>query len=211
MPELKLITKVSVQEKVVAFTFDDGPDPLYTRQILDLFRKANGQATFFMIGEQMDLYGDIAAEVYAAGHEIGNHTFTHPDLTKLSLEEVRTELELTNNRIQRITGQPAAIFRPPFFAQNPEIIALVAEMGLSAIGCVNGEAKDWEQPGVDFIVEQTRLTAENGSIFIFHDGYGERAQTIEAVRILVEELASKGYRFVTVSQLLATAGHAQLK
>ncbi|MRN54919.1 polysaccharide deacetylase family protein [Paenibacillus sp. LC-T2] len=202
MVELRLINKVPTSKKVIAFTFDDGPDPLYTRQLMDIFQRVNGYATFFMVGQQIDLYEDIAVEVYSAGHEIANHTYSHPDLTKLTIEEARIELELANKRIRTVTGKPAAIFRPPYFAVNHDILALAAESGHQSIGCVNGEAKDWEQPGVDYILEQTRLTLENGSILLFHDGYGDREQTIEAVRILVEQLDAEGYHFVTVSELL---------
>ncbi|GGA40776.1 polysaccharide deacetylase family protein [Paenibacillus physcomitrellae] len=210
MAELSLINKVPTRGKAVAFTFDDGPDPLYTRQIMDIFREVNGHATFFMIGRQIELYGDLAAEVHAAGHEIANHTYTHPDLTKLTLKEVRTELELADSRIRQVTGKQASHFRPPYFAVTPEIIALAAEMGYTSIGCVNGEAKDWEQPGVGFIVDQTRLTVESGSVFLFHDGYGERSQTVEAVRILVQELSAEGFSCVTVSELLQSAAADQV-
>lgn len=107
-----------------------------------------------------------------------------------------------------MTGEAAANFRPPYFAVNPDILALAAEFGCQSIGCVNGEAKDWEQPGVNFILEHTRITIENGSILLFHDGYGEREQTIEAVRILTGQLDAEGYRFVTVSELLKSSAAA---
>lgn len=205
MDKLSLVHKVPTQEKAVAFTFDDGPHPLYTRQILDIFRSYNAKATFFMIGQEINAFEDIAAEVHIAGHEIGNHTFSHPDLTKLTLEEARAEMQQADERIRRVTGKPVMNFRPPFFGANDDIFRLAAEFGYHSIGTINGEAKDWEQPGVEFILNHTRPTIENGSIFMFHDGYGEREQTIEAVRVLVEELATDGYRFLTVSELLGLA------
>lgn len=208
MTKLSIVHKVSTQEKVVAFTFDDGPHPLYTKQVLDIFRSVNGKATFFMIGQEMDSYEVIAREVHAAGHEIANHTYSHPDLTTLKLEEVRAELQQADERIHRLTGKPVQNFRPPYFSVNEDILSLAGEFGYTSIGTVNGGAKDWEQPGVDYILDHTRPTIENGSILIFHDGYGERAQTIEAVRILVEELAHEGYRFLSVSELLNLANHS---
>ncbi|WP_410771373.1 polysaccharide deacetylase family protein [Fontibacillus sp. BL9] len=201
MAKLSLVNRVPTREKAVAFTFDDGPHPLFTRQLLDIFRRANGKATFFMIGQEMDAFEDIVAEVHTAGHEIANHTYCHPDLTKLTLQEARTELQRADERIRRVTGKPVLNFRPPYFGVNEDILSLAAEFGYTSIGAVNGEAKDWEQPGVEFILDHTRPTIENGSIFMFHDGYGERAQTIEAVRVLLEELAAEGYRFLTVSEL----------
>lgn len=104
-----------------------------------------------------------------------------------------------------MTGKRVSNFRPPFFGVNDDILMLAAEFGYHSIGAVNGEAKDWEQPGVDYILDHTRPTIENGSIFLFHDGYGERAQTIEAVQVLVEELDAEGYRFVTLSELFGIA------
>ena len=205
MAKLSLVHKVPIQEKAVAFTFDDGPHPLYTKQILDIFHKNNGKATFFMIGEELNKYEDIAAQVHMSGHEIANHTYSHPDLTKLTVDEVRAELKRADETIRKVTGKPVSNFRPPYFGVNDDILQLAAEFGYHSIGAVNGEAKDWEQPGVDFIVEHTRPTIDNGSIFMFHDGYGERDQTIEAVRVLVEELAAEGYQFLTVSELVGRA------
>lgn len=208
MTTLSLVHRVPTRDKAVAFTFDDGPHPLYTRQLLDIFRKADGKATFFMIGQEIDAFEDIAAEVHQAGHEIANHTYSHPDLTRLTLEEARTEIQQADERIRQITGKPVLSFRPPYFGVNEDILSLAAEFGYTSIGTVNGGAKDWEQPGVEFILDHTRPTIENGSIFMFHDGYGERAQTIEAVQVLLEELAAEGYRFLTVSELLELADQA---
>ncbi|WP_375103566.1 polysaccharide deacetylase family protein [Paenibacillus sp. RS8] len=205
MAKLSLVHKVPTQEKVVAFTFDDGPHPLYTKELLDIFHKHNGKATFFMIGEELNMYEAIAAQVHMAGHEIGNHTYSHPDLTTLTIDEARAELQRADDTIRKVTGKHVLNFRPPFFGVNDDILMLAAEFGYHSIGAVNGEAKDWEQPGVDFILNHTRPTIENGSIFLFHDGYGERAQTIEAVRVLVEELDAEGYRFVTLSELFGIA------
>ncbi|PQP83938.1 polysaccharide deacetylase [Paenibacillus sp. PCH8] len=205
MINISLIDRVSVREKVVAFTFDDGPHPVYTHQLLEIFRNAGGRATFFMIGKEIEVYPEIAAEVHSEGHEIANHTYAHPDLTKLTLEQAGEELQCAEILIRKVTGKPAKCFRPPYFGVNDDILSLAAERGYRTIGAVNGGAKDWDNPGVDYILEHTRPTAEPGGIFLFHDGYGERSQTVEAVRVLVEELAEEGYRFVTVSELLASS------
>ena len=205
MTPLSLVHQVPTDERVVAFTFDDGPDPLYTKQLLDIFHRVNGKATFFMIGQEIDAYEDIAAEVHRAGHEIANHTYSHPDLTNVILEEAQAEMQRADERIRLVTGQPVRSFRPPYFGVNADILSLAAGYGYHSIGAVNGEAKDWEQPGVDYILDHTRPTVGNGCIFLFHDGYGSRSQTVEAVRILVEELTADGYRFITISELLEYA------
>jgi peptidoglycan/xylan/chitin deacetylase (PgdA/CDA1 family) len=205
MTLVKLIEKISTEHKVVAFTFDDGPDPLYTRQILDIFRKVGGKATFFMVGEQIDANEEIAREVHEAGHEIGNHTYTHPDLTTLSLEKAAMELQRMDERIRELTGKSPSSFRPPFFQINPSLAELAKGAGYDMISACNTGARDWEQPqpSVDFMVAQTREVTKCGSVFIFHDGFGDRTKTVEAVSILVEELHAEGYRFVTVSELIS--------
>ncbi len=201
-----MVHRVPTTARVVAFTFDDGPHPVYTPQLLDIFRQARGKATFFMIGQQMDAHRATAAAVHAEGHELGNHTLTHPRLTQLTPDAARAELVQTDERIQRITGVPVRTFRPPFLDVNDKILALAAELGYWSIGAVNLGTRDWEQPGIAHIVEQTRESVGSGSILVFHDGFGDRSQTVEAVRILVAELAAQDYRFVTVSELLALAG-----
>ncbi|MFC9712281.1 polysaccharide deacetylase family protein [Paenibacillus sp. NPDC056933] len=205
MVNISLIEQVSIREKAVAFTFDDGPHPVYTLQLLEIFRNVGGRATFFMIGKEVEEYPGIAAEVHREGHEIANHTYTHPDLTKLTLEQAGEELQRAEILIREVTGEPTKCFRPPYFGVNDDILSLAAERGYRSIGAVNGAAKDWDNPGVDHILEHTRSTVKPGSVFLFHDGYGDRSQTVEAVRVLVEELAAAGYRFVTVSEMLANS------
>ncbi|WP_366291797.1 polysaccharide deacetylase family protein [Paenibacillus sp. AN1007] len=205
MMEHSLVEQVSVQEKVVAFTFDDGPHPVYTHQVLEILRRAGGHATFFMIGKEMEAYPDIAAEVHREGHEIANHTYTHPNLTELTLEEAEKELQQAERLIQEVTGSAARSFRPPYFGVNEDILALAAEHGYHSIAAVNGGAQDWDNPGVEHILKHTRSVVKPGSVLIFHDGYGDRSQTVEAVRVLVEELTAQGYRLVTVSELLKLA------
>ena len=206
MVKLAMLHRVPTTARVVAFTFDDGPNPVYTPQLLDIFRQVGGKATFFMIGQQIDAHPATAAAVHTGGHELGNHTLTHPRLTQLAPDAVRAELVQTHERIQLITGAPVRTFRPPFLDVNDAILALAAELGYWSIGAVNLGTRDWEQPGIDHIVEQTRGAVGSGSILVFHDGFGDRSQSVEAVRILVAELAADDYRFVTVSELLALAG-----
>ncbi len=206
MVKSAMLHRAPTTAPVVAFTFDDGPNPVYTPQLLDIFRHAGAKATFFMIGQQIDANPATAAAVHAGGHEIGNHTFTHPRLTQLAPDAARAELVHTDERIQRITGMLVRTFRPPFLDVNDEILILAAELGYWTIGAVNLGTRDWEQPGIDHIVAQTRASVGSGSILVFHDGFGDRSQSVEAVRILVAELAAQAYGFVTVSELLALAG-----
>ncbi|WHX51601.1 polysaccharide deacetylase family protein [Paenibacillus woosongensis] len=206
-----LIHKFDTEEKVVAFTFDDGPNPVYTPQILDIFREAGAKAkaTFFMIGRQIEQHPELARTVHNQGHEIGNHTYTHPYLSKLSAEECAEEIIRTERLIQEIIGVKPLTFRPPYFDYNEQAAGLLGSRGYTLAGAVNGEAMDWEQPGVDHIVEKTRDSLSPGSVLLFHDGFGNRSHTVEAVRILVAELVAEGYRLVTVSELIKLSSPAK--
>lgn len=202
MAEKVMINEVSTSEKLIAITFDDGPNTIFTPQVLDIFSEVDGKATFFMIGEQIEKCPELVKKAYELGHEIGNHTYTHPKLSQLSREDCFGEIERTKKLITELVGHKPVVFRPPYLDFNDETVSVLNQMGYPMIGALNMEAKDWEMPGVDFILEETRYCVKNGSILIFHDGYGDRSQTVEAVRILVSELTTQGYKLVTVSELL---------
>lgn len=199
---MSLITDVCTSEKAVAITFDDGPNPIYTPQILEIFSEVGGKATFFMIGEQMKKNPEIVNKVANLGHEIGNHTFSHARLSQLKTTECLAEIEGNEKLIEELTGHKPVVFRPPFLDYNDDTISILKRKSYSVIGAQNIEAQDWEQPGVEHIVTKSKTVVKNGSILIFHDGYGDRSQTIEAVRIVVAELLSQNYQFITVSELL---------
>lgn len=197
-----MINEIPTSQRVVAITFDDGPNSVYTPQVLEIFSKAKGKATFFMIGEQMRNHPEIVKQVLDQGHEIGNHTFTHPKLSKLSIKDSLEEIEQTEKLIEEMTGRKPIVFRPPFLDYNQDTLSILQQKGYAMIGALNLEAQDWVEPGVEHILEKSRDVVKNGGILIFHDGYGDRTQTIEAVRILVSELTSQDYQLVTVSELL---------
>ena len=197
-----MINEVSTSQKAVAITFDDGPNPIYTPEVLDIFAKAEGKATFFMIGEQMKKNPEIVKKVAEQGHEIGNHTFSHPKLSELSPADCLSEIERNEEIIQELTGQLPVVFRPPYLDYNNDTISILKDKGYPMIGALNMEAQDWEQPGVEHILSASKKCVRNGSILIFHDGFGDRSQTIQAVKKLVFELKSEGYQLLTVSELL---------
>lgn len=197
-----MINEVPALQKVIAITFDDGPNPIYTPQVLEIFSEAGGKATFFMIGEQMSKYPEMVKKVAEQGHEIGNHTFTHPKLSQLTQEKCSEEIERNESLVEELAGRKPVVFRPPYLDYNHETLSVLEQKSYPMIGALNLEAQDWEQPGVEHILAKTRDCVRNGSILLFHDGYGDRSQTIEAVRVLVAELSFQGYQFVTVSSLL---------
>ncbi|SEN66765.1 Peptidoglycan/xylan/chitin deacetylase, PgdA/CDA1 family [Mesobacillus persicus] len=200
-----MIDEVVTSQKLVAITFDDGPNPVYTPQVFGIFKEAGGKATFFMIGEQIEKNPEIARQAYELGHEIGNHTYSHPRMSELSQGQRVDEIERTEKLIHHVTGQKPSVFRPPYLDYNSSTALTVSEKGYHAIGALNLEAHDWEQPGVEHILSKSMSCVKNGSILIFHDGFGDRSQTIQAVRLLVSELTSQGFQLVTVSELLKRA------
>ncbi|WP_336773612.1 polysaccharide deacetylase family protein [Paenibacillus sp. MMO-58] len=200
-----LIQSVNTSSKAVAFTFDDGPNPVYTPELLEIFAEAGGKATFYMIGEQISAHPEVARLVHEQGHEIGNHSYTHPNMTELSDEEFESELSRTEELINQVTGARAATMRLPYLAGDERVHAMLERDGYPSIGALNMDAKDWDMPGVDHILETTRREVRNGSILIFHDGFGDRSQSVEAVRVLTKELTASGYQLVTVSELLRLA------
>jgi Predicted xylanase/chitin deacetylase len=203
---MRLVDCAATKRNVIAFTFDDGPDPNYTPQVLSLFREAGGRATFYMIGSQVEAHPDIARMVLAEGHELGNHTYTHPNLTELEPSEIRSELMRTDQIIKHETGAVVRTFRPPYLAYDEKVHTTIAEhYGYPSIGAVNLNANDWSDPGVEHIVAETQDYICPGNILIFHDGGSDRSQTVEAVRQLICMALERGYQMVTVSELLQLA------
>lgn len=198
-----IVDVVATSEKTVALSFDDGPDPLYTPQMLETLRRFGVRSTFFVIGRELERHVDLAERIVAAGHELGNHTYTHPWLTKLEEEARRDELERTDRLIRAVSGKRPTVFRPPFLAWDEAVVRLAESFGYATVGAANVEAADWTMPGVSFIVEKTLACLRPGAVLLFHDGGGDRSQTVEAVGLLLAELERLGYRTATVGELLA--------
>jgi cellulose synthase/poly-beta-1,6-N-acetylglucosamine synthase-like glycosyltransferase/peptidoglycan/xylan/chitin deacetylase (PgdA/CDA1 family) len=196
-------------EKVLALTFDDGPDDRFTPQILDILKSRQVPATFFVVGSQAERLPGLLKRTYADGHEIGNHTYSHPNLAATSLERTRLELNATQRIIQHAVGVSTILFRPPYHAdtepQTPEEVAPLAQA--QRLGYVTVaeriDPRDWEA-GVtaDAIVAEVLAERENGRIIGLHDGGGDRSATVEALPRLIDELQTAGYRFVRVSEVI---------
>ncbi len=170
--------------------------------MLAIFKAVSGKATFFMVGEQMAKYPEMVEAVIIAGHEIGNHSYSHPMMTKLSAADCHEEVKRTEQLIVNMTGKLPKLFRPPYLDYNQDTQQIIKKFNYRVIGALNFDATDWEMPGVEHIVTKSYNHTSNGSILLFHDGFGNRSQTIEAVSVLVRRLVSEGYQFVTVSELL---------
>jgi cellulose synthase/poly-beta-1,6-N-acetylglucosamine synthase-like glycosyltransferase/peptidoglycan/xylan/chitin deacetylase (PgdA/CDA1 family) len=213
-PSSYVIERTGDHPGLLALTFDDGPDPRWTPAILDILRRENVPATFFIVGKNGETYPDLVRRVVNEGHEIGNHTFTHPNLGEVPLSLTKLELTATQRLIESLTGHSTVLFRPPYFgdaeADKPQEVqpAYVAQqLGYIVVG-VRIDPDDWQLPvTANEIVTRTivRATDTNpetrGQVILLHDSGGDRSATIEALPQLIHELKARGFRFVPVSEL----------
>ena len=195
-------------DKVVALTFDDGPSPIWTPKILDELKKANIKATFFMLGEHVAKYPEVARRVAEEGHEIGNHTYDHHVLLYYKLEELEKEIKDTERIIQKVTGKTTRYFRPPKAWLTAQEKKKINELGYKVI-LWSLNSKDWVTFDDKYIVKYIVRHIKSGDIILFHDSGGvfgteggDRYETVKTIPRLVEALTKKGYRFVTISELL---------
>lgn len=198
------------RDKLLALTFDDGPSSAYTPQILDILREKDVKATFFVVGANAALETSLLQQIYEEGHDIGNHTFTHPNLSTVGTTQLDLELNATQRVLEAKLGVGTRLFRPPFNkdaepATRHEARALIsaAALGYISIG-LKIDPLDWEQPGASTIVDRTVKYAETmrGNVILLHDAGGDRQQTVEALPKIIDELTAKGYRFVALHELL---------
>ncbi|PIC63565.1 hypothetical protein CSV79_10960 [Sporosarcina sp. P13] len=187
-------TAVAGPEKKVALTFDDGPDPHFTKKVLETLQKYNVKATFFMLGNRVEEYPNIAKMVAEAGHEIGNHSWNHPPLTGLTDEELHDEVRATEDIILQATGQRATVFRPPYGAVNQQ----VRESSKLPVVLWNVDTLDWQHLDPEKLLENIEADVKSDSIVLMHDIHKSTAEGLDAV---LEFLQSQGYSFVTVSEM----------
>lgn len=197
----KIIWDIKTKEKVVALTFDDGPHEKHTTQILDLLEKYNAKGTFFIVGEQAEKNPEIVLRMYEEGHELANHTFTHPNSTNVS--KIRKEIKQTNDTIYSITGYTPNLFRPVEGQYTDAMIEEVVKDGFQVVmWSWHQDTEDWKNPGVNKIVKTVLKGTKEGDVILFHDGGGNRAQTVKALEQILPELQNKGYNFVTIKDLI---------
>jgi len=213
MPMSYVIQRFGALPHKVALTFDDGPDPRWTPAILDILRDKGVRATFFIIGENAGSYPDIVRREVNEQHDIGNHTFTHPNLSILPEQLERLELDTTRKLFESITGRSMRLFRPPYLGDaDPtsfdqiEPVRVAQNMGFVTVG-LRVDPDDWMQPGVQNIIDQTMLQVQStdedvrGQIVLLHDSGGDRSQTVAALPVIIDTLRAKGYQLVPVSEL----------
>jgi peptidoglycan-N-acetylglucosamine deacetylase len=201
-------------EHQVAITFDDGPDPEWTPKILDILKAANVKAAFFVVGVNAEKYPGLVRRIVNEGHEIGNHTYYHPNLALAWPEHVRLELNATQLLLETITGRATTLFRPPYAAdtqpsQISELMPLQIAQDLNYLVVLeNIDPQDWAKPGADIILQRIKQQRRDGSIILLHDAGGDRSQTVAALPRILDWLRARGDTVVPLSTLLGISRDA---
>lgn len=199
------VSSVSVPGKYVAITFDDGPSSSLTPQVLDILKRHGASATFFVLGDNASRNPSILARAVAEGHEIGNHTYSHIKMSGNTQETVCSEIERTSAVITSATGVRPRVMRPPYGATNADLVNLMFnKYGMRSI-LWNVDTNDWRHPGVSVVVKRAVGGAKPGSIILLHDIH---SSTLAAVEGIVTGLQARGFKLVTVSQLIAMGQNA---
>ena len=230
LPSPSVIERTGFRRRELALTFDDGPDPTWTPQILDILKRERAPATFFVIGENALTEHALLKRMIAEGHEVGSHTYTHPNLANVSPRQVKFELNATQRLFQAFTGRSLRLFRAPYFGDAEPTTAdeigpaLEAQQrGYVSVG-LHVDPDDWKRPGVQAIIDATIDKVTSGpptcgadadancsrNVILLHDAGGNRAQTVAALPVIIERLRAMGYTFVPVSTLAGLSRDAAM-
>lgn len=199
-----IVWEVPTSNKVIALTFDDGPDKEHTEQILNLLKQYDARATFFVVGSRVEKHPEIVARALDEGHEIGNHSYSHPPFYNIGADALRKELTKTQDAIYQATGIRSVLFRPPGGRYNDAIVSASKEVGmLTVLWSWHQDTLDWRKPGANAIMRTVLKNARNGDIVLMHDFVPGSDQTVEALKKILPELKERGFSFVTVTELLS--------
>ena len=182
--------------KVIALTFDDGPGP-YTAQLLDILDQHGAKATFFLIGSKVSAQADVLRRMHARGHQLGNHSWSHPELPKLPIDQIAGEIDRTNDAIKQATGVTPSILRPPYGAVNAVVLEQLRLRGMSSI-LWSVDTRDWADRNSDIVCSRAVAGAYPGAIILMHDIH---QTSVNAVPCILSALKQQGYSFVTVQGL----------
>jgi len=193
---------VKTKQPLVALTFDDGPDD-NCLQLVELFKKEDVKATFFFIGQKVKEKPDIVKKVAEAGHEIANHSYTHGLLIKKTPAEIKKEIVDTQNAVKEAIGVEPKLLRPPNVKQDDNVLAVLKELNMKSI-MASVSASDWDKKnGKDQIIEAVTAKTKAGDIIVMHSW---RKETLEGMPEIIKRLKEKGFKFVTVSELISNWG-----
>lgn len=182
----------------VALTFDDGPNPTFTPQILAILKQYNVKATFFVVGNNVKKYPDLIKQIHDEGHVIGSHSMTHPMLTKLNDSQLETEVKEPSIMIGELLGgiKPKCL-RYPFGMSNEHVKQIIRDNDMAPIP-VGFNSYDYERPGIQKIVDWVLKNAYSKQVIVMHDGYDNREQTVAALPLIIDGIKKKGLGFSTI-------------
>ncbi|MPW24695.1 polysaccharide deacetylase family sporulation protein PdaB [Alkalibaculum sp. M08DMB] len=192
------IYSVETEEKVVAVSFDAAWGDEYTQEILDILENEEIKTTFFLVSLWIDKYPDQVKAIVKAGHEIGNHSNSHPDMAKLDKDKIAEELKLTNDKIFEFTNKDTVLFRPPFGSYSDDVIKIAQEQGCFTIQW-DVDSLDWKNEGKEQIINRVVSNIRPGSIVLFHNN---AEYTTAALPTIIKELKDQGYEIVPISELI---------
>ncbi|MBD2503551.1 polysaccharide deacetylase family protein [Anabaena azotica] len=192
--------KVNPSQRVIALTFDDGPWPESTAQVLDILKQNNIKATFFVVGQNVKNYPDLLRRVVAEGHTVGNHTWHHW-YHFMNPQVAAYEVANTTDIIYKVTGVKTDLFRPPGGMMNNGLVAY-ARSNKYAVIMWSSDSADYSRPGVPRLINNVLRPAKPGGIVLMHDGGGNRSQTVKALPEIISRFRKQGYSFVTIPELL---------
>jgi peptidoglycan/xylan/chitin deacetylase (PgdA/CDA1 family) len=188
----------------LALTFDDGPNPAATPQLLDLLDRHNARATFFLVGKHVRSFGSLAKQIADRGHSVGNHTDTHPRLTFLTSRRIEEQLARCDEAIATATGKPVRWMRPPFGYRGPQLDSIIRRRGGAGVVMWSGSARDWQPQPAERVVERLRRV-RGGDIVLLHDAdykvpQADRRHTIAALEYWLPRWKDAGLRFVNLDE-----------
>jgi peptidoglycan/xylan/chitin deacetylase (PgdA/CDA1 family) len=200
-------TGEALSSKRLALTYDDGPNDPYTGHLLEVLARHDVKATFFMIGNFVEQRPQIARDVYIAGHVIGNHSYSHPNLIFVGEKELRSQLERTQKAIADAGCGTPTLFRPPFGGRNPRTFGVVREFGLTPI-MWRVTCYDWSATSSESIVKKANAQIKGGDVILLHDGGHlamgtDRSHTVKATDEIIRRYKGEGYEFLTVPQMMS--------
>jgi peptidoglycan/xylan/chitin deacetylase (PgdA/CDA1 family) len=204
--------QVKTRKRIIALTFDDGPHEKCTEEILEILKQNEIHATFFVIGRNLQAHPEIVKEAYKNGNVIGNHSFSHSRFTTLSEKEIVDELLKTNELIYNTIGVYPLLFRYPYGGCSDKSREVVDSLGFTTIAwCDATNDYDADKTTSEKIAEDIIKLAKPGAIIILHDGGGDREKTVQALPIIIKALKEKGYRFLTLPELLKVEAYRKPK
>ena len=199
--EVKVYRSVTTEKKQIALTFDDGPHPSLTPKILTILAKYGVPATFFMVGQNVLNYPSAAKQVIDAGHEVGNHTFTHPHIAALNEKAILEEIGKCEDALEELCEYRPHLLRTPQGALTQNLERCLSDDDYILV-LWSLDTRDWDNKSTAYIVQTVLGNVKSGDIILMHDYIGYNSKTPEALEKIIPELLSQGYEFVTVSELL---------